>query len=280
VATYRRPRSTRLLVLGLVLASLLTITVDYRGGSTGPLAGAGRAGLSLVTPLQEGVSAIFQPIGRFFSNIARAGQLRAENEILRQRLAEVTAQIPYATAYQRLYEELLQLLGLTEALQLGGLGARVTAFSPSNFESSVTVNRGTDDGVEIGQPVVAADGLVGRVINVTASTAQVLLLIDDDSHVGVRLATSGEIGDLVGQREQDLRLELIDAETRVLPGERLVTSGLEGEIFPAGIPVGEVSRVVPDESSPNADVFVRPEVDFSRLDVVYVVRGDTEPGVP
>jgi hypothetical protein len=87
MATYGRARSTRLLLIALLLTSLVTITVDSRAGDRGPLATIGRLGLAIVTPLQEGISAVVRPIGSFFSNVVRAGSLRAEN-------AQLQADVP------------------------------------------------------------------------------------------------------------------------------------------------------------------------------------------
>lgn len=91
MATYGRIRSTRLLVVGLLLASLVTITLDSRGGDSGPLAAAGRLLGAVVGPLQEGVAAVFRPVGSFFSNVFQAGslaeqvaELEAENSELKE----------------------------------------------------------------------------------------------------------------------------------------------------------------------------------------------------
>ncbi len=118
--------------------------------------------------------------------------------------------------------------------------------------------------------VIAADGLVGRVVRVTANFSKVLLITDPNSSVAARLAASRESGILTGQRERDLRFSLVDPETPVAPGEQVVTSGLGG-VFPGGIPVGVVSQVVPDETALEKQILVRPTVDFSRLSDVLVV---------
>jgi rod shape-determining protein MreC len=270
MAIYRRERSTRLIVIGLVLASLITITLDFRGGERGPLATAGRVALSVMGPLQEGVATVIRPVAAFFSAIAEIGSLRAENERLQTELDEVAGAQARSQEVEAELRELRELLGLRDELGFRTIGARVVGESPSNFELAVTVNAGAVDEVEIDMPVIGPRGLVGRIVEVGRSESKVLLLLDASSGVAVRIATSRETGVLVGQRERDLRLDLVDPDTVVEGGEQVVTSGLGG-IYPSGIPVGVVSRVIPDEVGPQKQILVRPTVDFSRLSEVLIV---------
>lgn len=278
MAIYRRERSTRLLVIGLVLASLITITVDFRGGDRGPLAVAGRVALSVMSPLQEGVSRVVRPIATFVSSIAEIGSLRAENERLREQLEEVAGLQARSQEVEAELKELRELLGLKDQLGFRTIGAQVIGESPSNFELAVTVDVGAVDGVEVDMPVIAAQGLLGRVVEVTRNQSKVLLILDASSGVAVRLAASRETGILVGQRERELRLDLVDRETPVRPGEQVVTSGLGG-VYPSGIPVGVVARVVPDEVGPQKQILVRPTVDFTSLsEVLIVIPGSASTG--
>jgi rod shape-determining protein MreC len=278
VATYGRVRSTRLLVIGLLVASLVTITVDARGGDRGPLAAIGRTFGAIVAPLQEGVAAVFRPIGSFFTNVFRAGalaervdRLEAENAELRREQTEVGTLQVENTEYER-------LLGIEDAAAVELMGAAVVAESPSNFEWAVVINRGSDDGVARDMPVVAPEGLVGRVVEVYPSSATVMLIIDPDSRVTARLATSRETGLVAGQRENPLRFDLIDAETEIVPGELVETSGYQIQagfegLYPPGIQIGQVERIEPGADGIDLSVLVRPNVDFSRLDRVAVVTG-------
>lgn len=276
MAIYRRERSTRLLVIALVLTSLIIITLDFRGGDQGPLAVVGRFSLNVISPLQNAVAKVFRPVGSFFVDLSRVGSLSAENERLRQQLEEVRGQ---QAAFQELEAEakdLRETLRIRDRLAFETIGATIISEVPSNFEASVTIDRGSADGVAPDMAVIAADGLVGRVVRVTANFSKVLLITDPNSAVAARLAASRESGILIGQRERDLRFSLVDPETPVGPGEQVVTSGLGG-IFPGGIPVGVVSQVVPDETALEKQILVRPTVDFSRLSDVLVVLAS---GVP
>lgn len=270
MAIYRRERSTRLLVIALVLTSLIIITLDFRGGDQGPLAIMGRFSLNIISPLQEAVAKVFRPVGSFFVDLSRVGSLNAENERLRQQLEEARGQ---QAAFQELEAEVKDLretLRIRDRLAFETIGATIISEVPSNFEASVTIDRGSADGVAPDMAVIAADGLVGRVVRVTTNYSKILLITDPNSSVAARLAASRETGILTGQRERELRFGLVDPETPVAPGEQVVTSGLGG-VFPGGIPVGVVSQVVPDETALEKQILVRPTVDFSRLSDVLVV---------
>jgi rod shape-determining protein MreC len=276
--TYRRVRSTRLLVLGLLVASLVTITIDARGGQEGPMAAMGRGLGAIVGPLQEGVATVVRPIGSFVTNVFRSGSLAEENAALREEIATLRTEASEVNSLRRENAELRRLFGLSERLGFQAMGASVTGETPGNFEWAVYIDRGTVDGVTVDMPVIAADGLVGRVVEVYRSSAKVMLIIDPDSSVSVRLSASGERGVLQGQREEPLLFRLIDTDTEIQPGETVETSGYSleeglGGVFPDSIPVGVVDSVEPDPSNLTLEVRVRPRVDFSRLSTVSLIIG-------
>lgn len=279
MAIYRRERSTRLLVIGLVMVSLVTITVDFRGGEKGPLASLGRAALTVITPLQEAVSNVFRPIGSFFTDLGRLSSLKEENAELQAQLEDFAAERTRQLTLERKLAEAEQLLGLRERLAFAPgetIGATMIAGPFTNLEWTVVIDRGSADGIKVDMPVMAGGGLVGRVSRVAPGSSKVLLISDPDSAVSARLASTGETGIVHGQRENELRLGLVDAETQVDPREQVLTSGLGG-IFPEGIPIGGVSQVVLDEDNLTKDVLVRPYVDFSRLGDVLVIRARPRP---
>src|SRR5437667_2168654 len=100
MALQRRTRSTRMLVITLVTASLVTITVDYKQGSSGPLAEMGKAALSVITPMQEGVTRAFHPVSQFFSSLADLPSLRSERDQLRRQVQELEAQQSTVTSLE------------------------------------------------------------------------------------------------------------------------------------------------------------------------------------
>src|SRR5919106_88093 len=145
--TYRRVRSTRLLVLGLLVASLVAITVDARGGRDGPMATLGRGLGAVMGPLQEGVAAVVRPIGSFVTNVFRSGSLAEENTTLREEIAALRREAAEVNSLRRENAELRRLFGLSERHGFTLMGATVTAEAPGNFEWAVIIDKGAVDGV-------------------------------------------------------------------------------------------------------------------------------------
>jgi rod shape-determining protein MreC len=277
MALSRRVRSTRLLVVSLVMASLLVITVDYRGGTSGPFEVAGRALQTVVGTLQSGVSKVLQPIGSFFSGLVHIGSLQAQNHRLQQEIQDLREKAQHDTSLQRLNDEFTSLYKLQQTYGLQGVAATVIGQSVNNFQWSVTINRGSGAGIKLDMPVVSGDGLVGHVVFVTSNTSVVLLVLDPDSFVDGRLSSSGVTGGVQGERNQDLQMSLVPPDTKVFPGEQVVTSGYQSGLYPPEIPIGSVSHVYIQDGGLNKLITIRPAVDFSALEIVLVVTGYLAP---
>jgi rod shape-determining protein MreC len=275
VALYRRARTPRLLVISLVMLSLLTITVDYRGGDTGPLAAAGRGADSVMGPLQSAVSRIVRPVGNFLSGIVHIGSLQSENDALRQEIRQLRDESVTASSIRRELNELQDLFELSERLEVETTAATVIAESVGNLEWNVTIDRGSADGLAKDMAVVSPEGLVGRLIRVAPHFSTVQLIIDPRSAVAGRLVLSGETGLVLGQRDRDLKMDLIDTEAEVDANELVVTAGYQNGLYPRNLPVGVVSHVFSPRGSLVKTVSVRPAVDFSALEFVLVITGPT-----
>src|SRR5437763_803195 len=169
MALQRRTRGTRMLVVTLITASLVTITVDYKEGSSGPLAAVGKAALSVIAPMQDGVSRAFRPVSHFFSSLADLPSIRDERDQLRAQVAQLRQQLNQSVPYQQKIQELEGLLNIRSTLlsDMQTTGASVIGSGVSNFEWSITINRGSGDGVKTNDPVIAQYGLVGHVVQVT-----------------------------------------------------------------------------------------------------------------
>jgi rod shape-determining protein MreC len=281
MALHDRARSTRLLVVTLVSISLVTITVDYRQGDSGPLASAGNTALALISPLQEVVSKVTHPIGNFFSTLVRLPSIRRENEALKDRIAALEEQVNTTTADQNRLRQLEALLGLQESIgpKVQTTAAQVISSGVSNFEWTISIDKGSNQGIAVDMPVVAPAGLVGHVVQVSANASVVQLIIDPDSAVAGRLDVTGKTGLLIGAGEQDMRMGLVDTTIDVGPDERVVTAGyripgVATSLYPPNVLIGTVSRVLPDTAALEKFITVRPAVDFSTLDLVLVVLSD------
>ena len=276
----QHPRSTRLLVVVLVSISLAVITLDYREGENGPLAGLGRTALAAMAPLQQAVTTVTRPIGNFFSGLVHLPSLEDENQQLRRANEALRGVIAGGTDIRSQLAQLSDLLGLKESLVPSSVPAIVIANGLSNFRYTITIDKGSVDGVEIDQPVVTgseqAPILIGRVTRVSAISSEVELIIDRNSTVAGRLSVSHETGQVQGQGEGDLRMSLVTPGTSVEGDETVVTQGYEvnGQqgLYPPGLVIGQVSRVIPGTDGLQEFVTVRPAIDFSALEFVLVLQ--------
>jgi rod shape-determining protein MreC len=277
-----------LLVVSLVAASLAIITVDYRAGEEGPLAAAGRATSSALAPMQRAVSNVVQPVSNFFSSLAKLPSLSRHNGELQRQVDDLKTAQQENQELSRRIESLEQLLGL-QSVTSHTIAARVIGSGVSNFEWSITIDRGSENGIQVDMPVVtgASDGprLVGRVIRVTPISSVVQLIIDRDFAVAGKLSTSQEAGLVMGRGENDLRMGHLRPGIQVseTEPESVFTLGYEvnGQrgLYPPGILIGTVSRAFSEPDSVESSVTIRPAVDFSTLQYVLVIARDrTRPG--
>jgi rod shape-determining protein MreC len=274
-----RPRRTRLLVVVLVSISLAVITLDYRQGPEGPLAGLGRTSISLMAPLQHAVTSITRPVGNFFVSVAHLPSLASENDRLKQELAAARTQIQQGTTQQSEVDRLQQLLDIDNSIDFPVVDALVISAGVSNFENVITIDRGSADGIAVDMPVVTGGPvgarLVGHVVGVAANACTVMLINDRNAATAARLAGTRQSGLVEGQGDADMKMTFLNEGVPVEPGAVVETNGYQDGLYPPGITIGEVSRYVPATSTTESFVFVRPAVDFSTLDYVAVVLKPT-----
>ena len=264
----------------LVSISLAVITLDYRQGQEGPLAGFGRTARAAMAPMQEAVTTVTRPVGNFFSGLAHLPSMADENQRLKDELAAANAQAETTAFVQQQYEDLLDLVGLRRSLDPSAVPAVVIANGVSNFEWSVTIDKGSADGIAPDMPVVAGTALspllVGIVVGTTEHSADVQLMLDRDWSAAAVLGTSREAGNVEGQGDADLRMSLVTPGTQIAGNEAVFTlayqaSGRPG-LYPTGLLIGQVSRTVPSDNSIEEFVDVRPAVDFATLQFVLVLQ--------
>lgn len=271
---FDRTRRARLLLAALIIASLTIVTLDFRATGPGPLDTLGRMTLQVIGPVQRGITAITSPIGGFLSSITRGGSLRREVSRLERDNAQLRAREQQVADIERENTRLRRQLLLKDRFNLNTIAASVTGVSPSNYERAIFIDRGTDDGLRVDMPVLGDGGLVGRVLKVSKDTSVVGLIIDRRSAVAGRLTSSGKTGILEGAGTGMMRFELFDPAAKVEVGDRVVTSGYDRALYPAGLPVGVVTEAPPARTNLSRVVTVRPFVDFSALDFVFPVLGE------
>jgi rod shape-determining protein MreC len=269
---YERPRRARTILAVLLAAAIVLITIDFRQPDGGPTDRLQRLAIAVFGPLQRGASAVVRPVGDLVGGVAELGGLRRDNRRLTDEVARLRAQ---ERTYADLLRENQRLRGALHMARRCGcrtVGASVVASSGSNFQLSVTVDAGSRQGVKRDMAVVDADGLVGRVTQVTADYATVLLISDPASGVAATLVRGKTPGILKGSGSQLLSFQPVRAGTKVQRGDPVVTQGYQGSVFPAGLPIGVVERVDPaGAASLVPRVAVRPYASLGALDVVAIV---------
>lgn len=270
--TYRRSKS-RVVLAALLAASVTVVTLGYRSGTGGPLHRIQAGALTLVSPLQSGVTSILSPIGNFFDNIGHLPSLSSQNAKLRQEIAADNAKLNQFPALKQALNQAASAVGETPWYSGPMVGAEVISEGPSNQEWTVFLDKGSSDGVTAGMAVVAQAGLVGRITLVNAHSAKVLLLEDPTSAAGGRLVSTGDTGIVTGNGAGNLTFSLLGVTSTVSAGDEVVTSGYDSGIYPPAIPIGQVASVQSANNGLSKDASVEPYVNFNRLSIVDVLLG-------
>lgn len=213
----------------------------------------------------------FQAISDFINAPADIARLRQENAELRSENATLQTEIIALQQQVTEIELLSALLDFARARPENAYqAAQVIGRDPSPFLHYIVINRGSDDGIRRGMPVVAQQGLVGRVAQVTANAARVELITDPAAQVSVRMQPSEVDGVLAGSITGDLAIDLIPQDAVLQPGDLVFTSGIGG-LYPSNILIGQVSGVQQEAQALFQTADVQPVVDFTRLEIVLVI---------
>jgi len=269
----RRSRRPRTILLFLVLAAVTIITLDARGGLHPLTSGARSAAADAFSPVRSGVNAIVEPIGSFLAGSVHYGAVREQNQKLQAEIAQLKmAQAATAQQAESL-RQLSALLHLTYLENLQTVPAEVTDFGTSDFAATLDIDVGRADGVQLDMPVVGLGGLVGLVVAVSHHTATVRLVTDGQSAVGTRYGTAPDalaVLDGTGAG-RPLSADLVKSNTPLRAGQVFTTSGLQGALFPPGIPVASVTSSHTASAASQESVTLQPLADLAHLRYVTVV---------
>jgi len=256
----------------VLLVSLLLLTVQTRGGGTGR---AGELVTIAITPVQSVLVRIHRGAVGFWANYLEWKTVRRENVTLRAENEELRVQAMQVGETREENARLRRLLVLRDRLPLATLAGEVIGREAGGWVRSLTVNRGRGDGIAQQTPVIVPDGLVGRVVQVHRGAAVIQLLNDPASTVGAVVQRTRTAGLVEGDAGGTVRFKFMARDgANVAPGDLVVTSGL-GALFPKGLPVGRVTKVEDKGSALFHFAVLVPAVDFSRVEEVLLVTGQT-----
>lgn len=271
-------RSVQTAILFLVVAGILALALS---GYLSPVSNS--LGGSLIN-VQTWVSTRFLAISDFLTVPRDVAALRQQNAEYQAEIARLQAQVIELQNKVAQTDTLAALVDFSRSNPTNTYkAAAVIGRDPSPFLRYVIINRGSNDGIRRGMPVVTNQGLVGRVDAVIGGASRVQLITDPSSLVSVILQNSSADAIMKGSVSGELSLEMLSQDAKIQTGDVVLTSGLGGE-YPPDLLVGQVSNVRKRESDLFQEATVQPVVDFSRLEIVLVIINfrpiDISPLVP
>jgi rod shape-determining protein MreC len=279
---YKRSVRRRRAVLALLVGLSIALLTAYFGESaSGSLHAIQRGFLEALAPLQEGASRALKPGRDLVGWVGDAFDAKSENKQLRKQVRELQTRLAQSETASRDASELRSLVGFnrSSAFPTGysPVSARVIARSPTVWYSAITIDKGSDQGVRVNQPVISGSGLVGKISDVAPDAARVTLLTDHTSGVSAQVVPNGANGLVkatVGN-PSDLLLDFVQKGKAVPKGATVITSGWKSShlesLFPRGIPIGSVTRSDANERALYQRVHLHPYADLRNLDVVEVL---------
>lgn len=253
----------------IVVAVILAMVSHFSDGMPGRVAGF------VVTPVEKVLAKVVSPVARWKNNLFSAGKLREENEKLKEEIIALQSENRSVKEYVEENARLKELLGLKEEMaEKEVLAATVISADSDDFSKTITINRGSGDGIELEDAVISNLGVIGRVSELGGDWARVTTILAPEHSIGVRVTRTGDLavlqGDISLAKDKLCRLDYISGSAELIVGDILETSGVGG-IYPPGVSVGRISQVRMDNSGAVDYAVVEPTVDFSQLFEVLVI---------
>ena len=271
-------RSLQTTIIFLVVGGILALALGGYFSSasnqfTGSLVGA-----------QTWISTRVQALQDFFTAPRDIASLRARNAELQAEVSQLQAQVIDLQQRVNETEVLRALVDFSRSNPESTYrAAAVIGRDPSPFLHYVVINRGSNDGIRRGMPVVTNQGLIGRIDAVIADAARVQLITDPASSINVHLQNADAEAVLIGSVTGDVSLDMISQDVSVEPGDLILTSGLGGG-YPPDLIIGQVVSIRSLDVELFQQAVVQPSVDFTRLEIVLVITNfrpvDISPLVP
>jgi len=256
-------------LLLLILLTFNLALMSSRIKSAGQRSILEEAILGVVSPFLKAASWVGQGVSGTWSEYVDLRGVRRENQRLSERVDALALKAQEAEEERQELGRLRELLDLRDSVPWTTLAARVIARGVDGSARTVTLDRGSHDGVRLNQPVLTPRGIVGRVIETAPGTSKVQTVLDPNSGAAGLIQRTRVQGMVVGEGERACRMEYVSDLSNVEVGDVIVTSGLD-QIYPKGYTIGVVESIGEGEGLTKL-VMLRPEVDFRRLEEVLVV---------
>lgn len=262
------------LLLAATAAAVLLSVLSYLSATSGFLHNAVGVVLSPFRTAATAVVGWVEDKQQYYKDYS---DLQAENELLRERVAELERSARQAETDSAENELLRELLGLREQRRdFVFESATVTERDSTNWSATLTLNRGTEHGVAVGNCAISAEGyLVGVVDKVGLNWCRVLTVIDTDTEIGARVFRTDEIaiaeGDLALMGEGKLKLSYLPGDSELIRGDYVLTSGLGG-FYPGALAIGTVDSVQTDDDGLARYAVITPLARLDELTQVFIIK--------
>jgi rod shape-determining protein MreC len=210
----------------------------------------------------------------FYSIAGRVGELynvHQANKILNEKVTRLTLENIQLQEEKKENQRLRQMLGFKSESSYQLIPAEVVSAEPGRFPTSIWINLGEKDGIKRGMPVISVDGLIGKVSEVLVGSSIVQLLYHPNCRVAAVDSRSRVQGIVRSKGGIDLNLDNVPIEEDIKAGDEIFSSGI-GKVFPEGIKIGQVIKIHPARDSVFKTILLKPAVDFSRLEELFIIK--------
>lgn len=231
--------------------------------------------MKITMPVQKVVYNITSGIRGFFSHFGDIAQLREENEKLEDKITDLEEKLEKNNIYKTENERLREMLNIKDTYKEFELvAANVTGKDSSTWFLSLTIDKGTDDGLQMTDTVITTDGLVGHITDIGSDWARITTILDSQSTVAVVVERTEDLATIDG--DVDLaanglcKMTYISKDSSITVGDVAKTSGLGG-VYPKGIAVGKILKIHPENKGVSQYAEIEPYVNFNRIYEVFVI---------
>ena len=271
--TFFRKKSVKVLIAALVIALISALSISFSASNKDVIT----SGANLILqPLRRAMNTVVNQFEHLYTYMYRYDKLEAENTALKERIADMEEEY---RGYSEVYSENERLRGLLELKEVRTdyelEAAVIESWSASNFESAFTINRGSENGIELKDCVIDQfSNAVGMVTEVTETTAVVSTVVDTSNSMGAIVSETGDSGiargDFSRMQEKTLKLDYLPDDAELISGFSVITSGSSG-LMPKGLLIGKITDMNINSSGVGDYAVVTPACDFGTLEFVYII---------
>jgi rod shape-determining protein MreC len=277
----KQVRRRRAGLLLLVAVSVILLTAYFGESPSSPLHTVQRGIVEVLSPVQEGASKALKPVRDVAGWFSDTFHAKSERDQLRREVQTLRGELAQAQSAETQNAQLTKQVGLDASGALSSyspVGARVISRDPTLWYATLEVNKGSDDGIRVDDPVTGDGGLVGKISSVAPTVSIVTLITDHAFAVTAQVQDQyGDTGVLVPDvgNPNQLLLQYLPRRAPIQVGQQVVTAGFKSgaldSLFPRGIPIGQVSAASQSKLLSSGQVEVKPVVDLRHLDVVQIL---------